>query len=99
MGFFRREPKSLKDAIKHYIDDIPQRKKLKKGMILSLWPRVVGKAIAEQTENIHFEDDKLVMNVKNSAWRHEIHMSRYTIAKKLNNEVKERIVKEIIVRS
>jgi len=99
MGIYTRKPKSLKDAIKKYLDDVPYRKELKRGMVLALWNRIVGKAIAEQTENLHFEGDKLVMNVKNAAWRHEIHTTRYSIAKKLNNEVRERIVKDIIVRS
>jgi len=85
--------------LKDYLDDFPYRKELKRGMVLALWPRIVGKAIADQTENLHFEGSNLVLNVKNPAWRHEIHATRYTIAKKLNNEVKEKIVRNIIVRS
>lgn len=100
MSYSRRsKPKPLKDLIGKYLDDIPYRKELKRGMILSLWPRTVGKAINEQVRHIRFEGDKLIINVANPAWRNEIHMNRFSIAKKLNDEVKEKIIKEIIVRS
>ncbi len=100
MSRFRTNtPKSLKDLLKNYLDDIPYRKRLKRGMILSLWPRTVGPNIAEQAENVHFKNDKLFIKVQNPAWRHEIHMKRFTIAKKLNDQVGEKIIKEIVVRS
>lgn len=92
-------PKSLKEALKDFLDNYPHRKRLKKGMILSLWQSTVGDRIAEQTENIHFEYGNLVVHVKNPAWRQEIHMKRFSIAKKLNDQVDEKIIKEIVVRS
>lgn len=100
MSRFRSDPpKPLKEVLKDFLDDIPHRKRLKRGMILSLWPETVGTAIAEQTRNIHFEHGNLVVHVKNPAWRNEIHMKRYSIAKKLNDKVGEKVIKEIVVRS
>lgn len=100
MGRFRSsKPKSLKDALKDFLDEYPHRKRLKRGMILSLWNETVGKRIAEQADNIHFERGNLIIHVKNPAWRQEIHMKRYSIAKKLNDKVEEKIIKEIVVRS
>lgn len=92
-------PKSLKDALTDFLEDYPHRKRLKRGMILSLWEETVGKRIADETENIHFEHGNLVVHVKNPAWRQEIHMKRFSIAKKLNEKVDEKIIKEIVVRS
>ena len=97
--FNSNSPKPLRDLLKKYLDNVPHRKRLKRGMILSLWPEVVGSAIARETENLHFEKGKLVLSVKNPAWRHEIHMNRFSIAKKLNDKVGEKIVREIVVRS
>ena len=59
----------------------------------------MGERIAKETENIHFEYGNLVVHVHNPAWRQEIHMKRYSIAKKLNDKVDEKIVKEIVVRA
>lgn len=97
--FKKNNPKSLRELIKGYLDDYPHRKRLKRGMILSLWEETVGEAIATQTENLHFKNGKLVVRVKNPAWRQEIHMKRFSIAKKLNTQVGEKIIKEIVVRS
>lgn len=94
-----KPPKPLKDLLKDFLDDVPYRKRLKRGMVLSLWPETVGKSIQEQSENIHFEHGNLIIHVKNPSWRHEIHMKRFTITKKLNDKVGDKIVKEIVVRS
>jgi|AntDeeMinimDraft_6_1070357.scaffolds.fasta_scaffold04357_3 predicted nucleic acid-binding Zn ribbon protein len=100
MAFFDTDPpKPLRDVLKNFLDDVPYRKRLKRGMILSLWPETVGPSINEQTKNVHFEHGNLVIHVKSPAWRNEIHMKRYSIAKKLNDEVGEKIIKEIVVRS
>lgn len=100
MARYRSDPpRPLKELVKDFLDDYPHRKRLKRGMILSLWNRTVGERIAGQTDNLHFEHGKLVVHVSNPAWRHEIHMKRFHIAKKLNEEVEEEIIKEIVVRS
>ena len=100
MARFRsNKPKPLKDALKDFLDNYPHRKRPKRGMILSLWEQTVGERIAEQTKNIHFERGNLIIHVKNPAWRQEIHMKRFSIAKRLNEKVEEEIIKEIVVRS
>lgn len=68
-------------------------------MILSVWSKCVGQKIADKTDNIYFKNGKLILHVQDPAWRHEIHMQRFQIQKRLNREVDGKIVKEIIVRS
>lgn len=97
--FNTNKPKALNDLLKDFLADMPHKKRLQRGMALSIWEETVGKKIAKQTENIHFEYGKLIIHVKNSAWRHEIHMKRFNIAKKINKKVGEQIIKEIVVRS
>lgn len=97
--FSKNPPKPLSELVNNFLDDIPYRKRLKRGMILSLWAETVGPKINEQTEKIYFEYGNLVIHVKNPAWRHEIHMKRYSISKKLNDKVGEKVIKEMIVRS
>lgn len=100
MAYFKKNsPKPLKDLVKNFLDDVPYKKRLKRGLVLSVWEETVGQKIQEQVENVHFEHGNLVVHVKNSAWRHEIHMKRFSITKKLNDKVGEKTVKEIVVRS
>jgi predicted nucleic acid-binding Zn ribbon protein len=91
-------PKPLNEVLNKYLDSIPNRKRLKQGMVLSFWPKAVGKAIAEQTEKVHFEHGNLIVHVKNPVWRNEIHRQRFSITKKLNKKVGDDIVKDIVVR-
>lgn len=92
-------PKSLGSALQDYLEKFPQKKRMKQGMILSAWAEVVGERIAAQTKELHFEGNKLVCNVKNQVWRHEIHANRFSIAKRLNAKVRGQVVADIIVRS
>lgn len=92
------KPKKIGAALQDFLDKFPQKKRLRQGMILSAWKEVVGERIASQTENLHFESDKLVCKVKNPVWRHEIHANRFSIAKRLNDKVKGQVVGDIIVR-
>lgn len=78
---------------------MPHQTELKRGMVLHLWPSVVGEKINEVVKDVRFEGNKLIVKVENEAWRHEIHMNRFSIAKKLNDRVDSKVVKEIIVRA
>lgn len=93
------DPKKIEDALQAFLEKFPQKRKLKQGMILSAWEEVVGKRIASEAEDLHFEGNKLVMKVRNPSWRHELHANRFSIAKKLNAKVKGKVVQDIIVRS
>lgn len=67
-------------------------------MVLHFWPEVVGEQVARITKKVHFERDMLIVEVENDAWRHELHMNRFSIRKKLNAKVGDDIVKDVIVR-
>lgn len=81
------------------MDRIPQKTEMKKGLVLHYWPEVVGENIDAVTKTIRFEGNKLIVTVKNEAWRYEIHSNRYSIAKKLNDRVDSKVVKDIVVRT
>lgn len=98
MGFGKK-PQSLNTLLKNFMKRIPHRSELKRGMVLHVWPDVVGPAIAEVSKNIHFEGDRLIIEIENSAWRHEVHSNRYSIVKKLNDKVDGKVVKELVVRA
>lgn len=84
--------------LKEFMKKIPHQTELKRGMVLHLWPSVVGEQIHGITRELHFEGNKLIVTVDSDAWRFELHANRYAIAKKLNDRVDAKIVKEIIVR-
>jgi predicted nucleic acid-binding Zn ribbon protein len=98
MGFGNK-PQSMDELLKEFMKRIPHRTKLQRGMVLHVWPEIVGDKIAAVTKNLHFEGNRLVLEVNNSAWRHEIHMKRFSIVKRLNEKVGSKVVQEIVVRA
>jgi len=89
----------MDELLKEFMKRIPHRTKLQRGMVLHVWPEIVGDKIAAVTKNLHFEGNRLVLEVNNSAWRHEIHMKRFSITKRLNEKVGSKVVQEIVVRA
>ncbi|WP_340104084.1 DUF721 domain-containing protein [Rhodohalobacter sp. 8-1] len=96
---FGNKPQSMDELLKEFMKRIPHRTKLQRGMVLHVWPEIVGDKIAAVSKNLHFEGNRLVLEVDNSAWRHEIHMKRFSIAKRLNEKVGNKVVQEIVVRA
>lgn len=94
-----RKPRILQDLLKEYLDKHPDQEKVKRGKVLSSWDEVVGPQIAKVSENVHFERDQLVVEVSHSAWRHELHMNRELIVRKLNERAGAKVVKSLIVRA
>ncbi len=99
MAFYRKQPRPLKDLVDDFIEDYPYRVALKRGMVLALWPEVIGEAIREQVRDMKFRGSRLIVHVPDPSWRHEIHMQRHQIATKLNAAVKEEIIRDIMIKS
>ncbi|MEX0823929.1 MAG: DUF721 domain-containing protein [Balneolaceae bacterium] len=96
---FGKKPQSMNELLKKFMKKIPHQTELKRGMVLYMWPEVVGEQINSVTKNLHFKGTSLIVHVENDAWRHELHMNRFSIAKKLNDKVDSNVVKEIVVRA
>ena len=69
---FGRKPKSLDKLLREFMDKLPQKMEMKRGLVLHYWPEVVGDKINAVTEKVKFDGSKLIVVVKNEAWRYEI---------------------------
>ncbi len=96
---FGRKPKPMNELLKEFMKRIPRQAELKRGMVLHVWPDVVGENISAATKKVHFEGAKLIVTVTSEAWRFELHANRFSLAKKLNERVESNVVREIIVRT
>lgn len=96
---FGRKPKPMNELLREFMKKVPQQTELKRGMALHLYPEVVGERIAAATSGLKFDGTKLIITVKSEAWRFELHANRFSIAKRINEKVGSKVVKEIIVRS
>lgn len=72
--------------------------RLKAYRILRLWSDVVGKDIAKKTEPVRFIGRKLYVTVSSSPWMSELMHLKINIKDKLNRELSENAVEEIVFR-
>lgn len=97
MSFYSNKPVALGDILKDYIENHPQRKKMKRGMVLSLLPDIAGPRIMEQVKDYWLKGDTLFLKVENQAWRQELHYQRFSLKERLNRRVREEILSAIVV--
>jgi hypothetical protein len=97
MPFYNKKPVAIGELIKTYVDKYPRKRELKRGMVLALVPKITGERINNEISNAWFRDDVLCFKVKNQAWRQEIHFQRFKLIQKFNQEVKDEIVKDIMI--
>ena len=69
---------------------------LQKYRALEIWPEAVGERISRITEAKRFSDGKLIVEVKNAAWRNELHFYKEEIKEKVNRKLGTETVKEIL---
>lgn len=98
MSLYRRKPQSLGKALQDFFDTIPNKKQIKRALAITNWNEIVGERIALETHEVRIEGTKLIVFMKNSLWRHEVHAQRYIILNKLNQSVGEEVLSEIIVK-
>ncbi len=97
MAYYSKKPRAIGDLLKDFVDDYPARKKLKRGMVLSVFPNTAGPRVMEQVEDFWFKGTKFFIKVKDQAWRQELHFQRNMLKRKLNDSVREPIIEEIII--
>ncbi len=72
--------------------------KLKRMEVLNIWEKVVGEQIAKVTKAERIDKNILYVRVEKAVWRNELIFLKKEIIKKLNKELEEEIVKEIVFR-
>ena len=62
---------------------------------VTMWPKIVGIKIAENTTAELVDFNILTIKVKNSTWRNELYLKKDTILKKLNKKLGPNTIKEL----
>lgn len=57
--------------------------KIRESEILTLWPEIVGKEVAERTRAVKIDNGVLYVNVDHGAWMQELHFMEKDILRKL----------------
>jgi len=92
-----RNQMSIGEAIQAYLkerglsDDVAVQK------VLSAWPKIMGNAIAENTENKWFKDGIFYIRMRTPVWKNELSMAKSKIKELLNREIGYELIQEVRV--
>lgn len=87
---------TMKDAISKMLDVYRLRRKFDETSILSIWPEIMGTAIANRTTQIYIKDKKLFIRIESSVIKNELVMVRQGIIQKLNEHAGSIVINEMV---
>lgn len=85
---------ALKQLFKSYHLD----EKLNAVRIKEMWGEIMGKSIQAYTSDIRFKDGILTIWISSAPLKQDLLFSREQIATRINDEIGERVVREVLIR-
>jgi len=89
---------TIADAIKQMFHNYRLEDKVAEVRIRNMWPDVMGPAIRQHTGEIYFNKGVVTVFIQSAPLRQDLHFSREQIMQRINDELGERLVKEVIIR-
>jgi predicted nucleic acid-binding Zn ribbon protein len=92
------KPKLIKNSIQAILNDYGLLPRMKQFEALNLWAEIVGEQIAKVAKAEKIDHGSLIVRVEKPVWRNELIFLKKEIIAKINEMMKEEIVKEIIFK-
>lgn len=88
--------KKLSDVLKEMLKTEGLEDKIRKAKVISMWKDIVGPHIVKNTYNLRFDGNKLIVNVKSDALKHELIFMKKQIIQNLHQAIKEEFIEDIV---
>lgn len=98
MGFYSKSPRPLGKVLNGLINDLGMRRKINEARVIETWAMLAGPQINAVTNSVRMRGPALHVQLNSAAWRHELHLSRFAWRSRLNKELGEDLVREIVFR-
>ena len=90
---------SISHIIDNYITDKKLSSKLNSCKIFNYWAEIVGSEIAKNTKPKKLKDNVLYISTVSPIWAGELNLMSQSIISKINEYIKEEVVKTIRIKS
>ena len=84
--------------IRECLRDLRIERKLKEVHLVSQWEAMMGRTVASRTDRIYIKNRILYIHVTSSVLKSELLMMRQEIINKLNENAREVLVEQIVIR-
>jgi predicted nucleic acid-binding Zn ribbon protein len=83
---------AFQDLLKAYrLEDTYQEK-----LLISSWPSLVGKTIADRTSNVYIKDKKLMVKITSGPVKKELQLNKSKVIALIESQIGKGIVDEVI---
>jgi predicted nucleic acid-binding Zn ribbon protein len=86
---------SLGEAIESYLDSRGLKEQALVERVITEWPRIMGAAIAENTEKLWFHGGIFYVKIGSPVWKNELSLAKSKIKDMLNKELGGSLVSEV----
>ncbi|MBT3937637.1 MAG: DUF721 domain-containing protein [Candidatus Marinimicrobia bacterium] len=86
----------LGSALEKFLKTSGLEKGVSQQQAIIIWNDIVGDAVGKNTEAESVEHGVIKVRVSNSTWRQELQFKKKEIIEKLNKELEQNIIKDII---
>ena len=94
----RSKTQKIEELVKTILKEQGLDVKLKELELIKTWEKVIGKNVANATTDLYIKNRKLFVHVRSSIVRNELMLIKTGLIQALNEEVKDKIIDDIVVR-
>ncbi len=92
----KNDPKSVKEGISAFLKANKLSARFNETMAVALWEELMGQSVAKRTELIQIRQKTLFVRLSSAPLKQELSLLKDQIRKRLNEEVGEDVVSEIV---
>lgn len=89
---------SIKEVLKDLVETYRLKSKLTQSKVEELWKKLMGKTVTDHTTELRIRNQKLYVTVDSAPLRQELSYTRSDILDKLNTELGEHFLKEVLIK-
>ncbi len=83
---------AFQDLLKAYrLEDTYQEK-----LLISTWPELVGKTIADRTSNVYIKDKKLFVKITSGPIKKELQLNKSKVIALIESQIGKGIVEDVV---
>lgn len=91
-------PQSLGEVLQSVIDRLGLRQRINEARVVETWAALVGPQINGVTSSVWMKDATLFVKIRSATWRQELHLRRREWRRRLNEELGEELVEDVVFR-
>ena len=89
---------SISEAMQQFLKGSRIRGGIQALQIEDIWEDIMGKTVARYTDKLQIIGDKLIITTHVAPLKHELMYQKEKIRQRVNEALKEKVVKEIIIQ-